>query len=184
MATMYFVGLYTYKNAEIYGEKQPEGILGRRHGNYGTDGSYQVCVECLIVDKDGRKARDIDNWLPASIFLGKKEGDQITVPILVFPESDEEFDLDGYEKKTEEEKREMNQKENESRKVQMITLQLFQKNPKYGGITTFEEELQRALAWRYDVDENRMDGLSKETQMIVWREFDQLCRAQSLGDKC
>lgn len=144
----YFIGLYTNKNASIYGE-YPEDIRGRHHGNYGTDGGYMVSVECRMIDEDGYKPTDIDNWLPACIFVGKKEGDEITVPVLEEPE-DYDFDeeLEKYRKLSAEE-RAVDEKQKEERKpigTRMITLKLYQMNPKYGCATTFEQELQRATA--------------------------------------
>lgn len=184
----YFIGIYTYKNASIYGE-YPEDIRGRHHGNYGTNGGYMVSVECCIIDEDGYKPTDIDNWLPACLFVGKKEGDEITVPVLILPELEEpeDYDMDEeleeYRKLSTEEKRAFDEKQKEERKpigTRMITLKLYQLNPKYGCATTFEEELQRATAKRNGNFEHLlfsgMYDISKEKQREIWRDFEEMTK--------
>jgi len=186
---VYYVALYSYKNASIYGE-YPEDIRGRHHGNYGTDGGHKVSVECLIIDEEGYTVgRYIDNWLPVCLFLGKKEGDEITVPVLILPEievpDDFDFDedLEQYQKKSAEEKHEINKKETEERKpigTRMVTLKLFQTNPKYHSASTFEEEVARATAKRDGGYEHLlfsgMYDISKEKQRVIWREFEELVK--------
>lgn len=79
---VYHVALVHYKMAEIAGMKETD-LYGRYYSDYGCGTSPQVSVHCRITDPEGYTVSGycIDELLPAILFIGKKEGDQIKVPI-------------------------------------------------------------------------------------------------------
>lgn len=79
---IYDVALYTYKQANISGiHDKTECPYGRRYGNYGCGDQPQVTLNCLITDSEGYNAScEIDDILPAKLFVDKKEGDLVEVP--------------------------------------------------------------------------------------------------------
>lgn len=77
----YSVALYTYKHANIGGPREKD-IFGWEYGDYGCGEHLQVVVDCLFRDEEGYNPGDkIDHYLPALLFVGKKEGDTLEVSL-------------------------------------------------------------------------------------------------------
>ncbi len=72
------------EKGDVFIIPNPAYVCGERlryHGNYGTEGGPLVSVETWVMSHRcgnwSRHAKNIDDALPAQLFLGKKEGDSV-----------------------------------------------------------------------------------------------------------